>query len=187
LRCSLFHPRGHRDREPETVLDEVDGSDRPRLSNGACWCCLLAEACAETVAVRMERSCEADSGANTGRTNARGYTFEDLVVYHVWFAPTLTGTPYFKVKVVKSLPGVPDDPAFFLPRRFSEVETVPESGIDGEHIWVAFRARRWDENRPPMSHVKTLGYQTTNVCRHWRKASRRFWLSCLASSESRNA
>jgi uncharacterized membrane protein len=91
------------------------------------------------------------------------YTFEDLVAYHVWFAPTPAGTPSFKVKVAKGLPGVPDDPAFFLPRRFSEVETVPASGIDGQHIWVAFRARRWDENRPPMSHVRTLGYQTRNV------------------------
>ncbi|MFZ0750068.1 MAG: glycosyltransferase family 39 protein [Pyrinomonadaceae bacterium] len=91
------------------------------------------------------------------------YTFEDLVAYHVWFAPERTVTPSFKVKVVKGLPGVPDDPAFFLPRRFSEVEIVPASGIDGQHIWVAYRARRWDENRPPMSYVKTLGYQTRNV------------------------
>ena len=91
------------------------------------------------------------------------YTFEDLVAYHVWFAPERTLQPSFKVKVVKGLPGVPDDPAFFLPRRFSEVETVPASGIDGQHIWVAFRARRWDETRPPMSHLKTLGYQTGNV------------------------
>lgn len=91
------------------------------------------------------------------------YTFEDLVAYHVWFAPTRRVTPSFKVKVVRGLPGAPDDPAFFLPRRFSEVETVPASGIDGQHIWVAYRARRWDENRPPMSQVKTLGYQTRNV------------------------
>jgi hypothetical protein len=91
------------------------------------------------------------------------YTFEDLVAYHVWFAPTLTGKTNIKVKVVKDLPGVPDDPAFFLPRRFSEVETVPAADIDGQHIWIAFRARRWDESRPPMSHVKTLGYQTRNV------------------------
>ena len=90
------------------------------------------------------------------------YTFEDLVAYHVWFTPK-SGTPNFKVKVVKDLPGVPDDPAFFLPRRFSEVETVPASRIDGQNIWVAFRARRWDENRPPMSHLKALGYRTRNV------------------------
>ena len=35
------------------------------------------------------------------------YTFEDLVAYHVWFAPTRTLTPSFKVRVVKGLPGVP--------------------------------------------------------------------------------
>lgn len=91
------------------------------------------------------------------------YTFEDLVAYHVWFAAMPTVAPSFKVKVARGLPGVPHDPAFFLPRRFSEVETVPASAIDGQHIWVAFRARRWDENRLPMSHVKTLGYQTKNV------------------------
>ena len=91
------------------------------------------------------------------------YTFEDLVAYHVWFAPAPTTMPSFKVKVVKGLPGVPDDPAFFLPRRFTEVKTLPPSGIDGQHVWVAFRARRWDESRPPMSHLKTLGYQTRNV------------------------
>lgn len=91
------------------------------------------------------------------------YTFEDLVAYHVWFAPARAVTPSFKVKVVKGLPGVPEDPAFFLPRHFSEIETVSAPSIDGEHIWVAFRAHRWDENRPPMSHVKTLGYQTRRV------------------------
>ncbi len=91
------------------------------------------------------------------------YSFEDLVAYHVWFAPTRTSTPPFNVKVVRGLPGVSDDPAFFLPRRFNEVKTVPASGIAGQHIWVAYRARRWDETRPPMSHVKTLGYQTRNV------------------------
>ena len=91
------------------------------------------------------------------------YTFEDLVAYHVWFTPTRVATPSFKVKVAKGLAGVPDDPAFFLPRRFREVEIVPATGIEGEHIWIAFRARRWDENRPPMNHLKTLGYQTRNV------------------------
>jgi uncharacterized membrane protein YhaH (DUF805 family) len=91
------------------------------------------------------------------------YTFEDLVAYHLWFTSTPKGTPNIQVKVVKNLPGVTDDPAFFLPRRFSEVETVTASGIDGQHIWIAFRARRWDESRPPMSHLKALGYQTRNV------------------------
>lgn len=91
------------------------------------------------------------------------YTFEELVAYHVWFTPTRAVPPSFKVKVVKGLPGVPDDPAFFLPRRFREVAAVPASGIEGQHIWVAYRARGWDETQPPMSHVKTLGYQTRNV------------------------
>jgi mannosyltransferase len=91
------------------------------------------------------------------------YTFEDLVAYHVWFPPMGTVSAPFKVKVVKGLPGVADDPAFFLPRRFSEVESVPPSDIDGPHIWVAYRGRRWDENRPPISHLKSLGYQTKNV------------------------
>jgi hypothetical protein len=91
------------------------------------------------------------------------YTFEDLVAYHLWFATTHSGAPNLSVKVVKGLPGVPENPAFFLPRRFREVETVPPSGINGQHIWVAFRARHWDENRPPMSDLRALGYQTRSV------------------------
>lgn len=100
----------------------------------------------------------------TMQTQPRGvvYAFEDLVGYHLWFATTME-TERLQIKVVKGLPGVPDDPAYFLPRRFNDVELVSPSQIYGEYIWVAFRSRRWDENRPPMSHLKTLGYQTRNV------------------------
>jgi hypothetical protein len=91
------------------------------------------------------------------------YSFEDLVAYHLWFATTETATPHLQIKVVKELAGVPEDPAFFLPRRFNEIEKVTPDDIRGEHLWIAFRARRWDENAAPIRHVKSLGYTTQTV------------------------
>lgn len=91
------------------------------------------------------------------------YTFEDLVGYHVWFAAKQSATHRINVTVVKGVPGVPDDPAFFLPRRFSEVTTVRPWEIQGQHIWIAFRARRWDENSPLISNLKAFGYELRNV------------------------
>jgi len=100
--------------------------------------------------------------ANPDQSKAVIYTFEDLVAYHVWFGTTQT-KEQSEVKIVKGLSGLTEDPAFFLPRRFSEIETVPESAIAGDVIWVAFRARRWDESRPPLSNLKMLGYEPRNT------------------------
>ena len=86
------------------------------------------------------------------------YAFEDLVAYHVWFAGARQ--KQFEVRVLKRVPGVPEDPAFFLPRRFGEIKTRTFPDVDGEQIWVAFRAPELDEDRPPLSHLKALGYQT---------------------------
>lgn len=90
------------------------------------------------------------------------YSFEDLVAYHLWFAAQ-SAKPQTNVKVVKGIAGIPEDPAFFLPRRFPEIETVTPAGIQGEHFWVAFRARRWDESSPPMGQMKMLGYTPRTV------------------------
>ena len=53
----------------------------------------------------------------------------------------------------------PEDPAYFLPRRFSDLSTVDVSQIKGEHIWIAFRADSWDESQPPLNLLKNAGYQ----------------------------
>jgi hypothetical protein len=91
----------------------------------------------------------------------RVYAFEDLVAYHLWFAATKTDRDRFKVTVIKGV--MPEDPAFFLPRRFDDVKVGDRSQITGERIWLAFRAPRWDETRPPLSNIKAMGYQSGRI------------------------
>jgi mannosyltransferase len=86
------------------------------------------------------------------------YAFEDLVAYHLWFAGSRRENKP-GVTVIKAAPGLSEDPAFFLPRRFDEIKVGDVPGIKGEQIWLAFRAPRWDEARPPLNFVKALGYQ----------------------------
>jgi hypothetical protein len=90
------------------------------------------------------------------------YAFEDLIAYHLWFAATQTNRN-FTVTSIKNIPGILEDRAFFLPRRFNEVRVGQQSAIEGEHIWLAFRARRWDEAAPPLSIVRQQGYQMERV------------------------
>ncbi|HKP37487.1 MAG TPA: glycosyltransferase family 39 protein [Pyrinomonadaceae bacterium] len=90
------------------------------------------------------------------------YAFEDLVAYHLWFAGTRVGPGALKVTVVKNLDGSRDDP-FFLPRQFDEIKVAGPSQLNGENIWLAFRARRWDETQPPVSVMKSMGYQQGRI------------------------
>jgi uncharacterized membrane protein len=87
------------------------------------------------------------------------YVFEDLVAYQIWFSGTQHGRQPNNVTVIKGVPGLYEDPAFFLPRRFDEIKVADASQIKGDYIWVAFRAARWDENRPPVSLLRSLGYE----------------------------
>jgi hypothetical protein len=88
----------------------------------------------------------------------RVYAFEDLVAYHLWFAFDSSQGKHFRVMVVKGLEGIPEDPAYFLPRRFNEIGVVNSAQITGDDIWVAFRAPRWDETLPPLSTLESMGY-----------------------------
>lgn len=59
------------------------------------------------------------------------YALEDLVAYHVWFATR--HDPGTSVKVLKGIPGMKEDSAYFLPRGFGAVESV----VVGEHAVLA--------------------------------------------------
>jgi hypothetical protein len=93
----------------------------------------------------------------------RVYAFEDLVAYHLWFAFDSSPSKQFKVMAVKGLEGIPEDPAYFLPRRFNEIAVVNSEQITGDDIWVAYRAARWDENLPPLSTLESRGYTVRSV------------------------
>ena len=63
------------------------------------------------------------------------YALEDDIAYHLWFAERNDPT----VKVYKLEAGAPEDPAYFLPRGFHEVERVSIENIDQNEFWLAFR------------------------------------------------
>ncbi|HEY6045942.1 MAG TPA: glycosyltransferase family 39 protein [Pyrinomonadaceae bacterium] len=123
------------------------------------WCTWegLIENAGSTSRERMELP----STAGQPATKPPIYAFEDLVAYHIWFAGTHSGQPPNNVTVIKGVPGLYEDPAFFLPRRFDDIKVGDASQIKGDDIWVAFRAPRWDENRPPLNLLKSLGYERT--------------------------
>lgn len=101
--------------------------------------------------------------AERNATTIEVYAFEDLVAYHLWFAARKSDRNQLKFTVVKNVAGLGEDPDFFLPRRFDEIKVGDQSKITGEHIWLAFRAPRWDETRAPVSLMKSIGYQTGKV------------------------
>ncbi|MEP6742309.1 MAG: glycosyltransferase family 39 protein [bacterium] len=90
----------------------------------------------------------------------RVYAFEDLVAYHLWFA---FDSPEFQVFVIKNLEGIQEDPAYFLPRRFNEIALQNIAQINGNEIWIAYRAARWDETLPPLNTLETMGYTVRNI------------------------
>lgn len=93
----------------------------------------------------------------------RVYAFEDLVAYHLWFAFDSSQRKQTKVTVVKGVEGIPEDPAYFLPRRFNEIAVMNSAQITGDEIWIAYRAPRWDETQPPLSTLASMGYTTRSV------------------------
>jgi len=95
------------------------------------------------------------------------YVFEDLVAYHYWFA-TLTLPIYdYDIMVIKGIEGVPNDPAYFLPRGFDEVKTAELNSINEEEIWVSFRQPAAEGLEPrflePVTSLENLGYVIADV------------------------
>ena len=95
------------------------------------------------------------------------YAFEDLVAYHLWFAFANAKQDgdgrQFKVHVVKGVPGLQEDPAYFLPRRFYEIETQDGATLRGDSVWLAFRDAQWNTARPPLSMIAAQGFETGRV------------------------
>jgi uncharacterized membrane protein len=91
------------------------------------------------------------------------HAYEDLVAYHLWFALESADKKRFKVTVVKDVPGILEDPAYFLPRAFNDISVQKNPMLTGDRIWVAFRAKHWDETRPPLDSIKRSGFQTGRV------------------------
>ena len=92
------------------------------------------------------------------------FAFEDLVAYHLWFALDGARQNRFRVVVVKQLPGVAEDPAFFLPRRFDGVAKMSGAdALEGERFFAAFRDLTWDESHEPLKTILERGYRAERV------------------------
>jgi 4-amino-4-deoxy-L-arabinose transferase-like glycosyltransferase len=110
--------------------------------------------CAWTpLAQQLDQTTETSSGSTPV------YAFEDLVAYHLWFALRNSAPAKFRVGVIKGIPGVTEDPAYFLPRDFSGVSNRSTNGPFEDKIWIAYRASKLDETQAPLSYFKQAGYQ----------------------------
>jgi len=87
------------------------------------------------------------------------YAFEDLTAYHLWFALDTLHEKRFQVALVKDIPGLIEDPAYFLPRGFAEISFSNSPAINEESFWLAFRDTAWNPERQPLKTFTERGYQ----------------------------
>lgn len=95
------------------------------------------------------------------------YVFEDLIAYHFWFE-LRNYDEFYSVSVIKGVDGVDEDPAYFLPRGFSNVKTVRVDEITENRVWIAFRGppTSTDFGVSPPAPVRALedaGYEREKV------------------------
>ncbi len=91
------------------------------------------------------------------------YAFEDLVAYHLWFASEESVGGLFEVGLIKGVPGVREDPAYFLPRAFHDVAVQDLSALNDRHFWIAFRDTNFNEQSPALKTLKDRGYEVGEV------------------------
>jgi uncharacterized membrane protein len=100
---------------------------------------------------------------DTGAEGIKVYAFEDLVAYHLWFALEESGGGKIKVGLIKRVPGIQEDPAYFLPRAFSDITVHDLSALSEKQFWIAFRDTDFSEQRPPLKTLKDSGYDVGEV------------------------
>jgi 4-amino-4-deoxy-L-arabinose transferase-like glycosyltransferase len=102
------------------------------------------------------------------------YAFEDLVAYHLWFSLEEAGSERFKVAVIKGIPDLREDPAYFLPRSFDRIATLDPSALSEDDIWIAFRDTDWNEDRQPLKTLEDKGYRVNKVVEATAQGQRAF-------------
>jgi hypothetical protein len=114
------------------------------------------------------------------------YAFEDLVAYHLWFA--LEGdarSRRYRVVSLKGVPGVREDPAYFLPRDFEDATAAPAEAFEGtQSFWAAFRDTTWDESRPPLNFITSRGYRVSRVYESTAQGQRAFLVLFTRDADS---
>ncbi|HKP73360.1 MAG TPA: glycosyltransferase family 39 protein [Pyrinomonadaceae bacterium] len=114
----------------------------------------------ETLARRAAESEKAGAGEVENAGGVKIYATEDLVAYHMWYALRSFGGERVRVAVVKGLPGIVEDKAFFLPRGFPEVSVMDaDAAFAEERFWLAFRDADWNESHPLLQMLSARGYE----------------------------
>lgn len=132
----------------------------------------------EDLAASAARDEEAEAkGLNDPlRTSVHVYALEDLVAYHLWFAlEGRRGPRRYSVVSLKGVPGVSEDPAYFLPRDFEDATHAPAEAFAGTpRFWLAFRDTNFDETRPPLNFITSRGYRPARVYEATAQGQRAF-------------
>jgi hypothetical protein len=116
-----------------------------------------------------------DEANDAEGTPVNVYAFEDLVAYHLWFAlEGSEGSRIYHVSSLKGVPGVTEDPAYFLPRDFDAVTVAHADALEGPRFWAAFRDTTWDESRPPLNYITSRGYRASRVYESTAQGQRAF-------------
>jgi len=90
------------------------------------------------------------------QTKTQIYATEDLIAYHLWFAAR--NKP--NIHVTKLEAGFPEDPAYFLPRGFDEVDRTNLADLREPEIWLAFRVDNTAEGLNPVaSYIEEQRYE----------------------------
>jgi hypothetical protein len=89
------------------------------------------------------------------------YALEDLSAYQSWYALRAAGAGgLLRVAVVRDVPGVVEDRAFFLPRGFAEVSVESfEAAMREDHFWIIVRGAAWDDESELMKTLRGRGYE----------------------------
>lgn len=111
------------------------------------------------------------------------YAYEDLVAYHLWFALASEENQKVRVRVIKEVPGLQEDPAYFLPRAFSEIPVQRNHQLSVDNNWIAFRANQWDETRPPINVVRNSGFTIGQVLSMKAQGQQAFLVQLVRSSK----
>lgn len=133
-----------------------------------CWLFLSAVVFAfsrpqEFIWCSWESLAQQIDSTSVSSTQLHVYAFEDLVAYHLWFTLNPHASPTVSVSVIKGLPDVQDDPAYFIPRGFSDISIQQDRYLAGDNTWIAFRASQWDDSRSPLNVIRQSGFEVDQV------------------------
>lgn len=85
------------------------------------------------------------------------YIFEDDGAYQLWY--WLKNDSNFKIVSIDGYADMPEDKAYFLPRRFDEIETGDKTIIAGDKFWLAFRETTWKPDKQVLRDLIAQGYK----------------------------